>query len=275
MNVVASPAPDLAAIKRRQQGVWSVGDYPVVGTTLQIVGEQLAESLDLRPGERVLDIAAGNGNATLAAARRFCDVVSTDYVGAWLRNGMERAEAERLPVAFREADAEDLPFADASFDVVTSTFGVMFTANQEAAAAEMIRVCRPGGRIGMANWTPDGFIGRLFKTIGRHAPPPAGLRPAVDWGTTARIEALFDVDASQIAVTERDFVFRYRSARHWVELWRAVYGPMQKAFETAGQTGNVEALEADLIALAEAESRAGAGAMIVPGRYLEIIVRRR
>lgn len=275
MNVVAPPATDLAAVKRRQQGVWSAGDYPVVGTTLQIVGEQLAESLDLRPGERVLDIAAGNGNATLAAARRFCDVVSTDYVGAWLRNGMERAEAERLPVAFREADAEDLPFADASFDVVTSTFGVMFTANQEAAAAEMIRVCRAGGRIGMANWTPDGFIGRLFKTIGRHAPPPAGVRPAVEWGTRARIEALFGEAADAIAVTERDFVFRYRSARHWVDLWRAVYGPMQKAFETAGQNGGADALEADLVALAEAESRGGATAMIVPGAYLEIAIRRR
>jgi SAM-dependent methyltransferase len=170
----APPAPDYAAIKQRQQAMWACGDYAVIGTTLQIVGESLCEAIDLRSGERVLDVAAGNGNATLAAARRFTQVTSTDYVGALLDVGRARAAAEHLPVTFREADAEALPFADDSFDVVLSTFGVMFAPHQEASASELSRVVRKGGRIGLANWTPEGFIGQLFKTMGKHVPPPAG-----------------------------------------------------------------------------------------------------
>lgn len=266
--------PDLATIKQRQQTVWSTGDYPAVGTTLQIVGETLAEALDLVPGERVLDVAAGNGNATLAAARRFCDVVSTDYVDAWLRNGTQRAEAERLPVAFREADAEALPFDDASYDVVTSTFGVMFTADQDAAAREMARVCRPGGRIGMANWTAGGFIGQVFNTIGRHVPPPAGVRSPLEWASEVRLTELFEHEACDISVTPRTFTFRFRSARAWVESWRTVYGPMSKAFEAVGAHG-AGALEADLVALGEDASIGGDRAMIVPAEYAEVIVRKR
>lgn len=266
--------PDLKAVKQRQQTVWSTGDYPAVGTTLQIVGEQLAETLDLAPGERVLDVAAGNGNATLAAARRFCDVVSTDYVEAWLRNGMERAKAERLPVAFREADAEALPFDNASFDVVTSTFGVMFTADQDAAANAMLRVCRPGGRIGMANWTPAGFIGQVFKTIGRHMPPPAGVRSPLEWSSKTRLTELFGAGAARISVTSKTFVFRYRSAADWVESWREIYGPMNKAFQAVGDEG-AAALEADLITLAEAASTGGARGMIVPAEYAEIVIDKR
>ena len=277
MNALSQPSftgPDLQAVKQRQQSVWSTGDYPAVGTTLQIVGETLAENLDLAPGERVLDVAAGNGNATLAAARRFCDVVSTDYVEAWLRKGMERAQAEGLAVAFREADAENLPFEDASFDVVTSTFGVMFTADQDAAARAMMRVCRPGGRIGMANWTANGFIGQVFKTIGRHAPPPAGVRSPLEWASKTRLEELFGENAASISITFRTFVFRYRSARTWVESWREIYGPMNKAFQTVGNDG-ASALEDDLIALAETASIGGSRGMIVPGEYAEVVITRR
>lgn len=277
MNAIDKPIParpDLSAVKQRQRTVWSTGDYPAVGTTLQIVGETLAEALDLAPGERVLDVAAGNGNATLAAARRFCDVVSTDYVDAWLRNGMERAEAERLPVAFREADAEALPFDDASFDIVTSTFGVMFTADQEAAAQEMSRVCRAGGRIGMANWTANGFIGQLFKTIGRHVPPPPNVCSPLEWASEARLSQLFGADASDISVSMRTFVFRYRSAQDWVDIWRDIYGPMNKAFEAVGTDGS-DALEADLVALAGRASSGGSRAMIVPAEYAEVIIRKR
>ena len=173
---------DLGAVKTRQQAAWSTGDYAVVGTTLQIVGESLCEALDLRAGARVLDVAAGNGNATLAAARRWCDVTSTDYVPSLLEAGRRRAEAEGHLVTFREADAESLPFDDGAFDVVLSTFGVMFTPDQEQAARELARVCRPGGRIGLANWTPDGFVGQLFKLIGRYVPPPAGLSSPVAVG---------------------------------------------------------------------------------------------
>jgi len=212
MNVqTAIPsAPDLAAIKGRQQAAWGSGDYAVVGTTLQIVGETLCEAVDLRSGQRVLDVAAGNGNATLAAARRFAEVVSTDYVPALLERAAERAKAERLTVTFRQADAEALPFDDASFDVVLSTFGVMFTPDQQQAARELLRVCRPGGKIGLANWTPDSFIGQLFKTIGKHVPPPAGVKSPALWGSKPHLDGLFGSQAT-IAATERQFTFRYRS----------------------------------------------------------------
>ena len=197
MNVRADvPTVDLNAVKTRQQGAWSSGDYAMVGTTLQIVGEMLCEAVDLRSGQRVLDVAAGNGNATLAAARRFAEVVSTDYVGALLERGRERAAAERLPVTFQEADAENLPFGDASFDVVLSTFGVMFTPDQERAARELMRVCRPGGKIGLANWTPDSFIGKLFKTMGKYLPPPAGVKPPSLWGNKEHLQALFGAQAT-------------------------------------------------------------------------------
>ena len=207
----ATPPVDLEALKARQQGAWSSGDYAVVGTTLQIVGEELCEALDIRSGQKVLDVAAGNGNVSLAAARRWCDVVATDYVPALLERARERAAAERLDIEFREADAEALPFADGSFDVVVSTFGVMFTPDQDRAAAELLRVCRRGGKIGLANWTPEGFIGQLFKTIGKHLPPPAGARSPALWGTRARIAELFEPHAASVKSAQRNFVFRYRS----------------------------------------------------------------
>src|SRR5690349_18091524 len=221
----ASVQPDFDALKKRQHGAWSSGDYAVVGTTLQIVGEELCEALDLRAGQKVLDVAAGNGNASLAAARRWCEVVSTDYVASLLERGRMRAEAEGLSLAFREADAEALPYEDASFDVVLSTFGVMFTPNQEQAATEMLRVLKPGGRIGLANWTPDGFIGQLFKTLGKHLPPPPGAKPPSSWGTRARLAQLFEPRVTTVTATPRDFVFRYRSPAHWLEIFRRYYGP--------------------------------------------------
>lgn len=272
MNIQTSTPPDLAAVKAKQRTTWASGDYPLVGATLQIVGERLAEATDLRPDDRVLDVAAGNGNATLAAARRFCEVVSTDYVESWLNAGMARAEAERLPVAFRVADAEDLPFDDASFDAVLSTFGVMFVADPDAAARELGRVCRPGGRIGLANWTPEGFIGEVFRTIGRHVPPPAGVRSPLEWGTEARIDEMFRPVARAIEMNRREFVFRFRSPSHWIELWREIYGPMKAAFAAVGEAGEA-ALEQDLAALAQAAS-VDDRAMIVPGEYAEIVIYR-
>ena len=261
---------DLAMIKSRQQVVWGSGDYAMIGTTLQIVGETLCEALDLRSNHRVLDVAAGNGNATLAAARRFAEVVSTDYVGALLDRGRERAEAERLPVTFQEADAEALPFADDSFDVVVSTFGVMFTPNQERAASEMIRVCRPGGKIGMANWTPEGFIGELFKTIGKYVVPAPGMKSPALWGSRAHLDTLFGSNAS-VATERRNFVFRYKSPRHWVEIFRTYYGPIVKAFAAIDPEAR-EALEADLYALLDKFNVADDGTLVIHGEYLEVVI---
>ena len=271
----APPAPiDLGALKTRQQGAWSSGDYAVVGTTLQIVGEDLCEALDIHAGQKVLDVAAGNGNATLAAARRWCDVVSTDYVPALLERGRLRAAADGLSIEFREADAEALPFADASFDAVVSTFGVMFTPDQDKAAAEMLRVCRSGGKIGLANWTPDGFIGQLFKTLGKYLPPPSGARSPALWGTRARITEMFGPSARAINAVPRNFMFRYRSPEHFVEIFRTYYGPMLKAF-AALDAANQQGLRDDLLALIGRMNRAEDGTVIVPSEYLEIVITRR
>jgi SAM-dependent methyltransferase len=264
--------PDLAAVKGRQQLAWSSGDYAVVGVTLQIVGESLCEAVDLRSNQRVLDVAAGNGNATLAAARRFAEVVSTDYVPALLERGAERARAERLPVTFRQADAEALPFDDASFDVVLSTFGVMFAPDHEQAARELLRVCRPGGRIGLANWTPDGFIGQLFRTLGRHVPPAPGVRSPALWGSTAHLAALFGANAA-IRATERQFVFRYRSPAHWLDVFATYYGPVHKALG-ALEPARRQALEADLGAMLDSFNTARDGTFVAPSDYLEVVVTR-
>jgi SAM-dependent methyltransferase len=272
--VPAPTQPDLGTVKTRQQGAWSSGDYAIVGTTLQIVGEALCEALDLRAGHKVLDVAAGNGNVTLAAARRWCEVVSTDYVPALLERGRERATAERLAIEFRQADAEALPFADASFDVVVSTFGVMFTPDQDKAAAELLRVCKPGGKIGLANWTPEGFIGQLFKTIGKHMPPPAGVKSPVLWGTGARITELFGAQACSIQLERRNFVFRYRSAQHWLDVFKTYYGPLLKTFGALEPQAQA-ALTDDLFALIKRFDRSGDKTMVVPSEYLEVVVTRR
>jgi ubiquinone/menaquinone biosynthesis C-methylase UbiE len=270
----SSPAVDLAAVKTRQQAAWSAGNYAVVGTTLQIVGETLCEALDLRSGARVLDVAAGNGNATLAAARRWCDVTSTDYVSSLLESGRARALAEGHTIEFQEADAENLPFSDASFDAVMSTFGVMFTPNQDKAASELARVCKPGGRIGLANWTPESFIGQLFKTIGKYIPPAPGVKSPALWGTKARLEELFGKTAREIRTTSRDFVFRYRSPAHWIEVFRTYYGPMNKTFG-ALDAEKQAAFTQDVLALMERDNRSGDRTLVLPSEYLEVVIERK
>ena len=264
------PTTDLAAVKGRQQVAWGSGDYAVVGTTLQIVGESLCEAIDLRSGQKVLDVAAGNGNATLAAARRFADVVSTDYVGALLDRGRERAAADRLAVTFQEADAEALPFKDNSFDVVLSTFGVMFTPNHEQAASELLRVCRKGGKIGLANWTPESFIGQLFKTIGKYVPPAPGVRSPALWGNLAHLEKLFGT-AGTVSAASRYFAFRYRSPKHWLDTFRDYYGPVLKTFAAIDPPARA-ALEDELLALMSRFNTAKDGTLVIRSEYLEVIV---
>lgn len=267
-------APDFGALKARQHGAWSSGDYAVVGTTLQIVGEQLCEALDIRAGQKVLDVAAGNGNAALAAARRWCEVVASDYVPGLLDRARERADAERLTIAFEVADAEALPFDSGHFDVVMSTFGVMFTPDQMRAAGELARVCRAGGKIGLANWTPAGFIGQLFKTLGKYLPPPAGVKSPALWGTRDHVDALFGAAAAAVRAEPAHFVFRYRSPEHWLQVFRSYYGPLLKAYaalEPAAQA----ALTDDLVALIARFNRADDGSMVVPSEYLQVVVTRR
>ena len=268
-----TPAPDLVALKGRQQTAWASGDYGVIGTTLQIVGEMLAEACDLRWDERVLDVAAGNGNATLAAARRGCKVTSTDYVASLLDQGAERARAEHLEVQFQAADAEALPFKDASFDVVLSTFGVMFAPDQTKAAAELARVCRPGGRIGMANWTPESLVGQMFKALGKQLPPPAGVQAPSRWGVEAQLQTMFGNQAARIEVTRRMFNFRYRSAAHFIDVFRTWYGPVHKAF-AALPADKAAMLERDFSDLLNSLNTAGAGSLVVPSEYLEIVITR-
>ena len=267
-------APDLAAIKSRQQATWASGDFRIIGTTLQIVGESLCEAIDLRAGAKVLDVAAGNGNCSLAAARRWCDVTSTDYVPALLEDGRRRAAAERLAITFQHADAEALPFADASFDAVLSSFGVMFAPNHPAAAAEMLRVTRSGGRIGLANWTPNGFVGRLLATVGRHVPPPAGLTSPAKWGVPEHVSQLFGAGAAAIHTATRDFAFRYRSPEHFVDVFRAFYGPVHRAFANLGPEAQ-DRLENDLLDLVDEMNVSEDATMVVPGEYLEIVVIKR
>lgn len=272
MNATPEPSvsPDFAAIKAHQRTVWAAGDYAVLGTTLQIVGEALCEALDLRAGSRVLDVAAGNGNATLAAARRGCEVTATDYVGALLARGRARADANGLAVHFQEADAENLPFPDASFDVVLSTFGVMFTPDQDRAAAELLRVCRRGGKIGLANWTPEGFIGQLFKAIAKYLPPPAISSP-LRWGTRTGLQELFGASAGAIRSEREHFVFRYRSPAQWVDVFRTCYGPVNKAYEALAPDDQA-ALTDDIIALIARGNRSRDAGMVLPAEFLQVVI---
>jgi SAM-dependent methyltransferase len=263
------PVLDYQAVKQRQHAVWASGDYAVIGTTLQIVGENLCEAVDLRAGSTVLDVAAGNGNGTLAAARRFAQVTSTDYVAEWLARARERAAVERLPVSFQEADAESLPFADHSYDVALSTFGVMFAPNQEQAAAELTRVVVPGGRIGLANWTPDGFVGKLLRLVGRYAPPLPGLRSPTRWGEEDALRELFAGHA--LDVRTRFFVFRYRSPEHWLEVFKACYGPTHKVFASLAPERR-DVLAQEVLDLLRASNQSGDASLVVPGEYLEVVI---
>ena len=269
--IKADTAPNLAAIKTKQQATWASGDFAVIGTTLQIVGETLVEAVDVCAGERVLDIAAGNGNATLAAAHRFAHVTSTDYVPELLDKGAARARAEGLDVRFQVADAEALPFADGTFDVALSTFGIMFTPDHGKSAAEALRVVRSGGRIGMANWTPEGFIGQLFKVIGKQLPPPAGLASPAQWGTEPHIVQLFGPEAADIRCERRIFKFRYESAAHWIQIFRDFYGPTLKAFAALPPAGQKQ-LEADITELLNRLNIGGRRSLVVPGEYLETVI---
>ncbi|MEW8359755.1 MAG: class I SAM-dependent methyltransferase [Candidatus Thiodiazotropha sp.] len=265
-------APDYAAIKSKQQATWGAGDYGRVGVTLQITGEQLCEAMDVHSGQSLLDVAGGNGNASLAAARRFCKVVSTDYVGELLEQSRIRAQAEGLAIEYREADAEALPFEEGSFDNVTSTFGVMFSPNQAQAVNELQRVCRTGGTIGLANWTPESFIGQLFKTVGRYLPPPAGVESPAAWGTEAFLQRHFGSLAKEIRIQRRHFNFRYHSPDHWLDVFSTYYGPTLKAFQVLDET-EAQSLRDDILQLIGRYNRAGNGAMVVPSEYLEVVIK--
>jgi ubiquinone/menaquinone biosynthesis C-methylase UbiE len=266
-----APAPDYQAIKAKQRATWSSGDYGRIGVTLQIVGEELCESAGVSAADRVLDVAAGSGNASLAAARRFAAVTSTDYVPELLEQGRRRAEADGLSMITQIADAEDLPFADESFDVVLSTFGAMFSPDHRRTAGQLLRVTRPGGRIGIANWTPDGFIGQLFRVIGGFIPPPAGLASPAEWGKETRIVELFGPYASDIRTQTKQFNFNYRSAEHWIEFFRSFYGPVHKAF-AALDAANQQALHDGMAALLARLNRGGSRALVVPSDYLEVVI---
>lgn len=268
---IDTPAIDLKAIKTRQQAMWASGDFAVIGTTLQLVGELLCEAADLRAGQRVLDVACGNGHASLAAARRFCEVTGLDYVPALLERARERARAERAEIEFVEGDAEALPFEDGHFDAVVSTYGVMFAPDQERAARELTRVCRPGGKIGLASWTPEGMIGQLLKVVGSHVPPPKGLKPSVFWGTDDGLRALFGERARVVSSQRLPCVFRYRSPAHCVDILRRFYGPTLKAFEALPADGQA-ALGRDMLALLTRHNRAHDGTLVAPAEYLEVVL---
>jgi ubiquinone/menaquinone biosynthesis C-methylase UbiE len=270
----ATAGPDLAAVRDRQQAAWSTGNYAVVGNRILLVSELLCEAADLRAGWRVLDVATGSGNAALAAARRWCEVVGTDYVPALLEQARVRAAAEGLTVEFREADAEKQPFPDASFDAVLSVFGAMFAPDQDSTAAELARVCRPGGRIALASWTPEGFAGRMFLTTARHVPPPPGLRPPVLWGTPERIEQLFGRFAASIVTNRRNFAMRFRSPAHQIEVMRTWFGPTVRAFEALDPPGRA-AFERDFLALLQQHNQSGDSTTVIPSEYLEVVIARR
>ena len=271
MAIAPTGGPDLAAIKQRQQATWASGDYHMIGTQILLAAEQLIESLDVHSTDRVLDVATGSGNAALAAARRSCEVVGIDYVPSLLERARERAIAEGVQAQFEDGDAEAIPFEDDSFDVVTSVFGSMFAPNQEAAASELARVTRPGGKIGLVTHTPEGYIGNLFKVIGKHVPPPAGLRSPIQWGTEERLRELFGDAIAELRLEKRHMTFRYRSPQTWVDYWRRYYGPTLKAFETVGEEGRA-ALEADLLENIARFNRADDGTMVVPSEYLEAVI---
>jgi ubiquinone/menaquinone biosynthesis C-methylase UbiE len=265
---------DLATVKERQQQTWDTGDYARVGNTLVIMGELLCEAADLRAGQRVLDAATGSGNTAISAARRCCQVTGIDYVPALIEQAQARAAAEGLPIDFLVGDAEDLAAPDASFDAVLSTVGVMFTTDQERAARELLRVCRPGGKIGLANWTPDGYVGQMFRIVGRYAPPPSGVRSPLQWGTEERLRELFGAEIVALEIARREYVFRFPTARHFVEHFRAYYGPMHRAF-AAQDAARQEAFTADLVALLEEWNTADDGTLVVPSAYLEVVATRR
>ena len=271
LDPTMAQGPNLAAIKQRQQATWSSGDYHRIATQIQIVSELMIEALDLRSTERVLDVATGSGNAAIAAARRGASVVGSDYVPELLARARQRAQAEELDIEFVDGDAEALPFDGGAFDVTVSVFGAMFAPDQERTARELVRVTRPGGRIGIVAHTPDGFIGQLFRTNGRHVPPPTGLRSPLEWGSEGRLRELFGDAMAELRVERRHYVFRDRSPAAWVASFRRFYGPILKAFDTVGDAG-AAALEADLIELIGRFNRSGDETAVIPSEYLEAVI---
>jgi len=273
-DTIESAQPDLAAIKQRQQQTWASGDFAVVASRIMLAAEQLVDAADLHAGWHVLDVATGSGNAAIAAARLGCTAVGVDYVPSLLERGRRRAAAEGLQVSLLEGDAEELPFGAASFDAVTSIFGVMFAPDHGRAASEILRVCRSGGTIALGSWTPEGFIGELFRTVSKHVPPPAGVPSPMLWGTEQHLRSLFADSVSELTFRERTFTFRFLSAEHFVSFFRLWYGPTLKAFAALDDAAR-EALETELVELVQHHDRLGGDAIAVPAAYLEAIAVRR
>jgi SAM-dependent methyltransferase len=272
MTITETAAPDLPLVKQRQQQMWASGDFHAVGTLIQPVADALCDAADLQAGWSVLDVATGSGNAAIAAARCGCEAIGIDYVPALLARGRRRAEAEGLTVELLEGDAEAIPFSDESFDAVLSVFGSMFAPDHAQAAGELLRVCRPGGRIGLATWTPDGFIGEMFRVVAAHVPPMPGVASPLLWGSKHYLGELFGDEIESIACTERTFTWRFGSAEAFVDYFRAYYGPTLKAFEAAGEA---DALYADLVGLIRRYAGTSTGPVAIPSTYLETVVVRR
>ncbi len=270
----ALPKVDYGVIKQQQQKTWASGDYSKVAMPMVIMSELLCEAAGVCAGQRVLDVATGSGNTALAAARRFCQVTAVDYVPSLLERGRQRAEAESLEIRFQEGDAENLPFPDASFDTVLSTVGVMFAPNQQQAARELLRVCRPGGTIALTAWVPEGMVGGWFRTTARYVPPPPGLKPPSFWGTEAGLAELFGEEVASLQANRRVFTFRYRSPQHWLDYFRSYFGPTRRAFEALDPAGQ-ESLAQDLLAVVAQYDRSCDRTMVAPGEYLEVVAQRR
>jgi ubiquinone/menaquinone biosynthesis C-methylase UbiE len=266
--------PSASAIKERQVKIWTAGEYARIGNPIAIMGELLCEAVDLRSGDKVLDVATGSGNTAISAARRFCEVTGMDLAPESIEHARKRAEAEGMDITFEVGDAEDLSYDDASFDIVLSTIGVMFCPDQEKAASELLRVCRPGGKIGLASWTPDSVTGNMLKTVGKHVPPPPGIKPPSLWGTEERIEELFGEGVSSLEMNRRIYNFRYPSVDHYIGWFRDYYGPTVRAFAALDSEGQ-EALTRDLKELFESRNVADDGTMVAPSDYLEVVAVRR
>jgi SAM-dependent methyltransferase len=268
---MADAPPDLQAVTQVQQQVWSEGDFAKIGAAAQGVAENLCEAIDLLPGRRVLDVACGAGNGAIAAARRNAEAIGLDYVPALLERARERAAAEGFDIEFIEGDAQALPFDDGSFDYVISTFGAMFAPDQEKTASELLRVCKSGGKIGMANWPPRGVVGGgFFKVMAQHAPPPPGVPPPILWGTEERLRELFGDGIAELTVDTKFWNFRYHSPEAWLEFFRQFFGPMVTAFQRVGDDG-AEALEKDLLEVMRSANRAGDAALVAPAEYAEVV----
>jgi ubiquinone/menaquinone biosynthesis C-methylase UbiE len=262
---------DLDAVKQQQQRTWGTGDFAIIGWNTVFPGELLCEAVELRAGEKVLDVATGSGNTALSAARRGCDALGVDYVATLIERARERAGAERLPARFEVGDCENLPVDDESFDVVLSVYGSIFAPRPERAAQELLRACRPGGKIGMTNWTPEGFWGQTFGLVARFVPPPAGVRPPAEWGTEARLQELFGSAISSMKIVERAALFRYRSAQHWIEVFRAYFGPLIRALEALDEERRGELL-AQLEATLNRFNVSGDATLVVAADYLEVVM---